>query len=48
MIVTKNIAYMSIINLKMSKNKMALVMPNKKGISIWNREKDCNGLYELF
>lgn len=47
-IVNRNVIYMNIINLKMCKTKITLVVPDKHGVSIWNRENDVSGLYDLF
>lgn len=42
-----NIIYMLLINLKYSNNKIEFVIPNKDGVSIWDRNNDPPGLYEL-
>ena len=41
------IYYMSIANLKFSKDKIQFVIPNEKGIGIWDRTKESNYLNEL-
>ena len=40
--------YLNIINLKITNSKLVISLPNKNGISIWDRNNDCNGLYEMF
>ena len=47
-LIKKHIVYMSLLNIKMSNNKLQLVSPNKNGVGIWNRTKDVGGIYELF
>ena len=42
-----NIIYMLLINLKYSNNKIEFVIPNRDGVSIWDRNNDPPGLYEL-
>ncbi len=41
------IYYMSIVNMKFSKDKLQFVIPNEKGIGIWNRTNDKHFLEEL-
>jgi len=42
-----NIFYMLIVNLKLSSKKIEFIIPKKDGISIWDRNNDKPGLYEL-
>lgn len=46
-LVNKHIIYMSLLNLKMSGNKLQFIIPKKNGVGIWNRINDKGGLYEL-
>ena len=42
-----NIIHFLLVNLKKSNQGIEFIVPNKKGIGIWNRENDNPGLYEL-
>ena len=44
---SKHIIYMSLLNLKMSGNKLQFIIPKRNGVGIWNRTNDKGGLYEL-
>jgi len=46
-LVNKHIIYMSLLNLKMSGNKLQFIIPKRNGVGIWNRTNDKGGLYEL-
>ena len=46
-LVNKHIIYMSLLNLKMSGNKLQFIIPKRKGVGIWDRTNDKGGLYEL-
>lgn len=46
-LVNKHIIYMSLLNLKMSGNKLQFIIPKRNGVGIWNRINDKGGLYEL-
>jgi hypothetical protein len=46
--IARSVTYLNIFNVKMSKAKLAIRIPDKNGISIWDRNNDCDGLYELF
>lgn len=46
-LVNKDIIYMSLLNLKMSGNKLQFIIPKRNGVGIWNRINDKGGLYEL-
>lgn len=43
----KNQLYMSIVNIKLSKNLLQFVIPKKIGVGIWDRSNDFPGLYEI-
>lgn len=46
-LVNKHIIYMSLLNLKMSGNKLQFIIPKRNGVGIWDRTNDKGGLYEL-
>lgn len=46
-LVNYNPLYIFFINIKNSQNKIELIVPNKDGIGIWDRNNDKPGLYEL-
>jgi len=46
-LVRKHICYMSLLNLKMSGNKLQFIVPKRKAVGIWDRTHDNGGLYEL-
>ena len=46
-LVNKHIIFMSLLNLKMSGNKLQFIIPKRNGVGIWDRTNDKGGLYEL-
>jgi hypothetical protein len=46
-LVNKHVVYMSLLNLKMSGNKLQFIVPKRNGVGIWDRTQDKGGLYEL-